>query len=287
MGKKISVIIPVYKVEKYIRQCIDSVIGQTYQNLEIILVDDGSPDNCGAICDEYARQDSRIQVIHQENQGVSVARNVGIGIATGEWIMFVDPDDWLELDCCSQVMGIADNSRNNIIYFQREMDDEEGNCLIKYPNIDSFQLNNEMIQSMKFDSYIGKSETLGFQSIVPWAKLYHVKFLRDYHCLFPNGLKRSQDIIFNLYCQEYIKDAFYFNYVGYHNRINPGSVCQRYNKEMFDISLQFLNELKKLVIKFHANDNKYIKVLGINIYTALVNAENLFFFYPQKEVTFK
>lgn len=93
--KKVSVIVPVYKVEKYLEQCIDSIIGQTYQNLEIILVDDGSPDNCGRICDEYAATDDRIKVIHQENGGLSAARNAGLDIATGDYIAFVDSDDWI------------------------------------------------------------------------------------------------------------------------------------------------------------------------------------------------
>ncbi len=92
----ISVIVPVYKVEPYLPQCLDSIIGQTYKNLEIILVDDGSPDRCGEICDEYAQKDSRIKVIHQHNGGVVRARNAGIAVATGDWLSFVDSDDWLD-----------------------------------------------------------------------------------------------------------------------------------------------------------------------------------------------
>ena len=91
-------IVPIYKVEPYLRKCLDSIVNQTYRNLEIILVDDGSPDNCGKICDNYAKEDSRIKVIHQKNKGVSSARNIGLAIATGEWIGWVDPDDWIELD---------------------------------------------------------------------------------------------------------------------------------------------------------------------------------------------
>lgn len=96
--EKISVIVPVYKVEPYLRRCLDSIVRQTYRNLEIILVDDGSPDNCGAICDEYARCDRRITVIHQGNNGVASARNAGLKIATGSWIAWVDSDDWIEPD---------------------------------------------------------------------------------------------------------------------------------------------------------------------------------------------
>lgn len=98
MNDLISVIIPVYKVEKYLEKCINSVCNQTYKNLEIILVDDGSPDNCGKLCDEYAKKDNRIIVIHKKNGGLSDARNVGIKIATGEYIAFVDSDDYVSND---------------------------------------------------------------------------------------------------------------------------------------------------------------------------------------------
>lgn len=93
--EKISIIIPVYKVEKYLPKCLDSVLQQTYKNLEIILVDDGSPDRCGEICDEYGKMDARIKVIHKKNEGVARARNDGIEVATGNYISFIDSDDWI------------------------------------------------------------------------------------------------------------------------------------------------------------------------------------------------
>lgn len=98
MTEKISVIIPVYKVEKYLDNCIKSIVAQTYRNLEIILVDDGSPDNCPAMCDAWAKKDNRIKVIHKENGGLSDARNVGMAAATGDFIGFVDSDDWISPD---------------------------------------------------------------------------------------------------------------------------------------------------------------------------------------------
>jgi glycosyltransferase involved in cell wall biosynthesis len=98
MNPLISVIVPIYNVEAYLPRCLDSIVNQTYQNLEIILVDDGSPDNCGTICDEYANRDSRIRVIHKENGGVSSARNAGLDVMQGDYLTFVDPDDWLSLD---------------------------------------------------------------------------------------------------------------------------------------------------------------------------------------------
>lgn len=105
---KISVIVPVYKVEPYLCKCLDSIVNQTYRNLEIILVDDGSPDNCGAICDEYAARDERIKVIHKANGGVASARNVGLDAATGEYIGWVDSDDWIEPDMFGRLLKGAE-----------------------------------------------------------------------------------------------------------------------------------------------------------------------------------
>ncbi len=103
----ISVIVPVYKVEPYLRKCLDSIVRQAYTNLQIILVDDGSPDGCGAICDEYAASDPRMTVIHKENGGVSSARNAGLAAAKGEWIGWVDPDDWIESDMFAYLLSNA------------------------------------------------------------------------------------------------------------------------------------------------------------------------------------
>lgn len=103
----ISVIVPVYKVEDYLSRCVDSILAQTYRNLEIILVDDGSPDNCGRICDDYAHRDPRIRVIHKVNGGLSSARNAGLDTARGEYIAFVDSDDWIEPEMYETMLALA------------------------------------------------------------------------------------------------------------------------------------------------------------------------------------
>lgn len=103
----ISVIVPVYKVEEYLARCVDSILGQTYRNLEILLVDDGSPDRCGVMCDEYGSRDSRIRVIHKENGGLSSARNAAIDVARGEYIGFVDSDDWIEPETYEALLDMA------------------------------------------------------------------------------------------------------------------------------------------------------------------------------------
>lgn len=100
----ISVIVPIYKVEKYLNKCVDSILNQTYKNLEVILVDDGSPDQCGTICDEYAKKDQRVKVIHKENGGLSDARNAGMDLMMGTYVAFVDSDDWIEPDMYEKLL---------------------------------------------------------------------------------------------------------------------------------------------------------------------------------------
>lgn len=103
---KISVIVPVYKVEKYLDRCVKSIIGQTYPDFELILVDDGSPDKCPQMCDEWAKKDKRIRVLHKENGGLSSARNAGLRVARGEYVHFIDSDDWIELDLYENILNL-------------------------------------------------------------------------------------------------------------------------------------------------------------------------------------
>ena len=103
----ISVIVPIYKVEQYLDRCVQSIVDQTYKNLEIVLVDDGSPDNCPAMCDAWAAKDGRVQVIHKENGGVSTARNAGISIARGAFFAFVDSDDWIDSTMIAELVSCA------------------------------------------------------------------------------------------------------------------------------------------------------------------------------------
>lgn len=110
----ISVIVPIYKTEQYLKKCVDSIIIQSYKNIQIILVDDGSPDKSGGICDEYASSDSRVKVIHQKNRGLSTAYNVGLDNASGEYIAFVDSDDWIDSDFCSVLVDLLEKNNADI-----------------------------------------------------------------------------------------------------------------------------------------------------------------------------
>lgn len=129
MRPLVSVIVPVYRVEKYLPQCVDSILEQTYTNLEVILVDDGSPDGCGAICDAYAAKDSRVKVIHKQNGGLSDARNAGMAVMTGEYVSFVDSDDMLAHHAVEVLLRIAQEKNADLViggHDRFEMDPCEG-----------------------------------------------------------------------------------------------------------------------------------------------------------------
>lgn len=129
MPGKISIVVPVYNVEQYLDKCIQSILDQTYPNLEVILVDDGSTDRCSQICDEWSLRDSRIRVIHQKNAGVAVARNVGIRAAGGEYLYFVDSDDWIATDLCEKVMQVFAVCDVDIVIFNCDQILENGKSL--------------------------------------------------------------------------------------------------------------------------------------------------------------
>lgn len=214
----LSVIVPVYKTEPYLRKCLDSVVNQTYSRLEIILVDDGSPDNSGAICDEYAAQDSRIRVIHQKNGGLSAARNVGIQEAGGEFVALLDSDDYLDTDMYRQMMEKATQEAADIVICDFYSVKETGNV---YEGLAlSTAVQTEEIRKLvlmdKISSYV-------------WNKIYHKKMfegiqfkeVRGYEDLMasPEIFRRAQKIT-------YLPKPFY-----YYNCLNVNSISAVYNQD--------------------------------------------------------
>jgi len=172
MNKKISIVIPIYKVEKYLDKCVESVLCQTYKNLEIILVDDGSPDNCPKKCDEWAKKDNRIKVIHKANGGLSDARNCGIDNACGDYIMFVDSDDYLTINALEKLTEILE--RNNADFVMG------GVTIFKEDTTPQVEKSNEREQLFEGEQVI---ENI-YKSEIPfimtaWAKLYKISIFEN------------------------------------------------------------------------------------------------------------
>ena len=155
----ISVIVPVYKVEPYLERCVKSIINQTYKNLEIILVNDGSPDRCGEMCDEFAKQDSRIRVIHKENGGLSSARNAGLDVMKGEYVGFVDSDDWIEPEMYQNMLNLALEHKAQIICCGIKKIDEKGNKYLFNDNVDELLFLNteDALGELPYNTHITNS----------------------------------------------------------------------------------------------------------------------------------
>lgn len=162
----VSIIIPIYKVEKYLNKCIDSVVNQTYKNIEVILVDDGSPDLCPQMCDAWSQKDGRIRVIHKSNGGLSDARNAGIQICTGEYICFVDSDDWVE-PTMVQLLLEACLENNTLLAVCGRYDHFEGKDECE---INKCPLKNEIVEAQTFTAHMLISDHC---DCGPWGKLYH------------------------------------------------------------------------------------------------------------------
>ncbi len=168
MNEKISVIVPVYKVEEYLDKCVESIVNQTYKNLEIILVDDGSPDNCPKMCDEWAKKDERIRVIHKQNGGLSDARNAGIDVATGEFMAFVDSDDYIALDMYEKLYTVLKNNDADVSICSFKSVDENGKEIDKYKDIKYVE--NEILDNEQAVNKLFESKNMAF--VIAWNKLY-------------------------------------------------------------------------------------------------------------------
>lgn len=181
----ISIIVPVYKVEKYLKRCVDSILTQTYQNMEVILVDDGSPDNCGVICDKYKEMDNRVVVIHKENGGLSDARNAAIPLAKGDYISFVDSDDWISpyyvehlyeaVAKCDADMGI---SWFENVFEKKKLQSNPEELLSNYENLTA----EECLEKLLYQNGV---------EVCAWGKLYKTELIKDLR--YPVG-KLYEDI---------------------------------------------------------------------------------------------
>lgn len=271
MAPKLSIIIPVYKVEAYLCQCLDSVVGQTYRNLEIILIDDGSPDSCGTICDKYAAKDNRIIVFHKENEGLSAARNDGIRAATGEWIAFMDSDDWCEFDYYEQLLKVADRKKMDIIC--------AGGYFKDYP-----ARNRKIRVFTKFCCYKNRDQIEDLQAWItryglPWDKLYRTEFLKENEFCFDTDIRAFEDFLFNFQVFGKAERVALAPVLGYHYRQQSASIANGFNPRKPEINYQFISRLHDCAREYDVTEKLKKGINAATICTIAVSL-NCYFFHP-------
>lgn len=231
-----SIIVPAYNPEReYLQICINSLINQTFKEIEILIIDDGSEESSANFFDNLAQQDERIRVIHQNNQGVSFARNNGIQHSNSEWIMFVDADDWLELDACECLHKHLQNIQCEILQFSAVSEFSQKSVFLN-PGFQAGKIYDTSNVKDKEFLYrrvmqIPNAKAGHFtNAYYSWDKVFKRSFLIDNELEYPVGIPKSEDKVFVLSCFEKVGNLYCVDDVLYHYRMNSQSVCHKYSE---------------------------------------------------------
>lgn len=248
----ISIIVPVFNAEKYLRRCVDSILAQTYRDIELLLIDDGSTDGSPSICDEYAARDLRVKVCHKENAGVSAARNQGIRLASGEWIGFADADDWLNPEMYASMISSAQKTGADMLYCDFTAVNKDGEVPVKQPaNTDD-------------NVALAKAYIMGGWTVV-WDTLVKRLLITDHDLYFDENIRYGEDFTFLMkafltaYKIEHVEKPLY-----YYNRTNENSALRNLH---FDYYRQIITAVGEVIdfAKKRCHDEELDKMLGWKI----------------------
>ena len=260
---QVSIIVPVYNVERYLEQCLESIVNQTYGNIEIICVNDGTKDNSGVILSRYAENDSRVMVINQENQGLSGARNTGMRYVHGKYVMFVDSDDWIDLDTCEQAVSMAEKYNADLVLWSyvREFENASKEKYMFWDNETVFeeeqvksQLHRRLCglfgEELRHPEYANAIETA-------WGKLYLAEPLLENGVQFVDTKEiGTEDALFNLYALGHVNKAVYLKKCFNHYRkTNQGSLTKTYNEYLFSRWQRLFDYMEKYISDNHLDAN--------------------------------
>jgi glycosyltransferase involved in cell wall biosynthesis len=261
---KVSIIIPVYNSEKYLGRCLDSILAQTYSKLEIILVNDGSKDGSLALCELYAKEDARVILINQVNKGPAAARNVGIKSATGEYIGFVDSDDFIDASMYENLGSIASKLGPDIVvsnFIQYDSNNVTNTIIRNSLPYGKLLSRNEIKEYFIIPYYCG-----GGLGIIPslWNKIYKTDFIKTNYFTIDETLIRAEDYWFNFYAFKSATTIFAIDRAFYHYFKNEGSIMHTFRENQFDLfvksreKLLFENEQLNCKIDWKSFDTEFI-----------------------------
>lgn len=277
-NKKVSIIVPIYNMERFLNNCIESIINQTYKNLEILLINDGSTDKSEKICNNYKKKDNRIKIINQKNSGISVARNTGLHYATGDWIMFIDSDDWVEYDMVERLITIANIENAEIVqcnsYYVYE------NEIIKragiFPNyqrrtdIENIKLD---IISPKYDEIENNTYTRAIRAV--HGKLYKSTILKNKK--FLENIFVFEDGIFLLNVLDDVKTYILTNEYLYFYRVTENSISKKFSSDYLNQIEQIMENIKEYVVK-QKNREKFEIVYNAMCFELISSSMTRYFF---------
>lgn len=234
---EISIIVPVYNVEKYLKRCVDSILAQTYKNFELILVDDGSPDNCPAMCDEFAELDNRIVVLHKKNGGVSSARNLGMEKAEGKYITFIDSDDFV--------------SDKYLEYFDEAKEDDYvvSGYYSQNNNFEWIEHKQSYFKTNMDEIHICPDLINGIPTGMIWGRRYKKDIIRRNNLYFDVKMKRSEDVLFNANYLSQSKSVTVLQNANYFYRSNPLSATSFFEPKLFEWSMKSVLKIGDIIGK--------------------------------------
>lgn len=284
MKPLVSIVVPIYKVpENYLRQCIESCINQSLKEIEIILVDDGSPDDCGIICDEYANKDNRIKVIHKQNEGLSAARNSGRDQVTGETMMFLDGDDFLDLEACETAYSAMKKQNAQIVLFDFNLiypsSVKPSEVCFKEPKMYSSNLECRELQAgiIDFNGWIGGV----------WGKLVSTEFIFSNNVKHVSELKHGiEGLVYNILLFEKIERAYHIHIPLYNYVYNNDSITHTPNIETNLLSIKGFEFLKEYG-ETHPVSESFHKNLMTRVLYAIITAAISGVFNPYNKMAYR
>ncbi|SEC07556.1 glycosyltransferase [Paenibacillus sp. GP183] len=281
MSQKVSVIIPVYNAERYIASCLESLLSQTLQECEFIFINDGSKDNSRQIIEKYQRADQRIKLINQENEGVSSARNVGLNEAAGEYIGFVDADDYIEHEMYETLYNAAKQSNCDVVISNFESELEGHKVITRYPFPIETVLKKDFLEE-EILPYFLKADNLN----TAWNKIYKTEVIKENHIKFPSKVALGEDGIFNMKFFSHANLTKYIDYTGYHYRKVTGSATRNLSeKDYFKRALEVYHLELPEVYDGKTDRVKMRQFKSIKLINSVMSYIHLYF-TPTKEVSF-
>lgn len=263
----VSVIVPVYNGAEYLPACLDSILGQTVEELEVLCVDDGSEDASLEICRAYARRDRRVKVLRQENGGAAAARNRGMDHARGEWLCFVDADDWLAPTMLEELLGGVRDGETDLVLCNYCRVDETGRKKENrsFGRDEVWDRARIRLELRKFlCPGVGRYGPYGPRGF-PWGRIYRRERLERYAVRFPTALRRGQDEIFNLYAYWHSRSITYLHRPLYYYRVLPQSVSHRFYPHIAAVMEEDFRQVSRFARRYQGEDPAFARGIPVRI----------------------